>query len=302
VTPPAPVTVVIRRLLDADDRQRGRSRSVYLCARRAARPCLGSMGSFGGETAENYARYRRRYPDAIVDAIADLLRLDSGDVVIDLGCGTGLLTRPFARRVGMVLGVDPEADMLAVARRTTDEEVSPKLVWVLGSDADLPTIGKLVGDQAVGAVTVGQALHFMDYEKLFCHARPLLRVGGGIAVIANGTPLWQQASEWSRALRRALEEWFDTPMTAMCGTDRETQVRYAQALAATGYEVREVSQVNQDELSLEQVLGGVYSALSPDDLPAGSHEAFAEHVAGSLPTTTAFTEVVPVTALVGIAR
>jgi hypothetical protein len=38
------------------------------------------MGSFGGETAENYARYRRRYPDAIVDAIADLLRLDSGDV------------------------------------------------------------------------------------------------------------------------------------------------------------------------------------------------------------------------------
>jgi hypothetical protein len=54
--------------------------------------------------------------------------------------------------------------------------------------------------------------------------------------------------------------------------------------------------VNQDELSLEQVLGGVCSALSPDDLPAGSHEAFAEHVAGSLPTTTA------VTALVGIAR
>jgi hypothetical protein len=60
--------------------------------------------------------------------------------------------------------------------------------------------------------------------------------------------------------------------------------------------------VYQDELSLEQVLGGVYSALSPDDLPASSREAFAEHVTRSLPTTTAFTEEVPVTALIGIAR
>jgi trans-aconitate methyltransferase len=245
------------------------------------------MGSFGGETAENYAKYRRRYPDAMVDAVADLLRLDSGDAVIDLGCGTGLLTQPLARRAGIVVGVDPEADMLAVARRTTDEELSHKLLWVLGSDADL---------------TVGQALHFMDYEKMFRHAQPLLRVRGGIAVIANGTPLWQQASEWSRALRRALEEWFDTTMTAMCGTDRETQLRYAEALAATGYEVREVTHVYQDELSLEQVLGGVYSALPPDDLPASSREAFAEHVTRSLPTTISFTEEVPVTALIGIVR
>jgi ubiquinone/menaquinone biosynthesis C-methylase UbiE len=260
------------------------------------------MGSFGAETAEYYARYRRGYPDAVVDAVTDLLRLDSGDVVVDLGCGTGLLTRPFARRVGMVIGVDPEADMLAVARQRTEEELLPKLVWVLGSDADLPTIGKLVGDQRVGAVTVGQALHFMDYEKLFRDAWPFLRVGGGIAVIANGTPLWQQASEWSRALRRALEEWFDTTMTALCGTDRETQVLYAKALAASGYEVHEVTHVYQDELSLEQVLGGVYSALSPDDLPAGSREAFAEHVTRLLPTTTAFIEEVPVTALIGIAR
>jgi hypothetical protein len=88
-------------------------------------------------------------------------------------------------------------------------------------------------------------------------------------------------------------------MTAMCGTDRETQLRYAEALAATGYEVREVTRVYQDELSLEQVLGGVYSALPPD---ASSREAFAEHVTRSLPTTTSFTEEVPVTALIGIVR
>jgi len=72
----------------------------------------------------------------------------------------------------------------------------------------------------------------MDYGRVFRQARPRLRAGGGIAVIANGTPLWQQASQWSRALRGALEEWFGTTMTAMCGTDRDTQRVYAQALTA----------------------------------------------------------------------
>ena len=140
----------------------------------------------------------------------------------------------------------------------------------------------------------------MDYEKLFRRARPLLRLGGGIAVIANGTPLWQQASEWSRALRRALEEWFDTTMTALSGTDRDTQLRYVEALVAAGYEVREVTHGYQDELSLEQLLGGVYSALSPNDLRA-HRRAFAEHITRSLPNAASFTEVVPVTALIGIA-
>ena len=260
------------------------------------------MGSFGAETAKYYARYRRSYPDAIVDAVTDLLRLDSCDVVVDLGCGTGLLTRPFARRAGMVIGVDPEADMLAVARQSTENELIPKLVWMLGSDTDLPTIGRLVDDQREGAMAVGQALHFMDYEKLFGTARRFLRVGGGIAVIANGIPLLQQASEWSRALRRALEEWFDTKMTARCGTDRETQVRYKAAPAATAYQVREVTHVYQDDLSLEQLLGGLSSALSPDDLPDSRREALVEHITGLLPTTTPFIEEVPVTALIGIAR
>lgn len=260
------------------------------------------MGCFGGETAEYYARYRRGYPDAIVDAVADLLGLGPADVVIDLGCGTGLLSRPVARRVGMVVGVDPEPAMLAEARRTTGAELRAKLVWVLGSDADLPAIGALAGDRVTGAVTAGQALHFMDCQEVFCQARPLLRAGGGIAVIANGTPLWQQASAWSRALRGALEVWFGTTMTAMCGTDRDTQRVYSQALRAAGYEVREVTHEYRDELSLEQVLGGLYSALSPDDLPAGRREAFAEHVTRSLPTAEPFIEAVPVTALIAIMR
>ncbi len=258
-------------------------------------------GHFGAETAGYYARFRRGYPDAIVQTVVDLVGLTRNDVVIDLGCGTGLLTRAVARHAGLVVGVDPEPDMLAAARQGGDAELASKVIWMLGSDADVPTLGGLLGDRRAGALTIGQALHFMDYERLFRQARPLLRAGGGIAVIANGTPLWQQDRDWSRSLRAALEEWFQTTLSDMCGTDRATQARYSAALTAAGYQVHEAAYKYEDDLDLERVLGGLHSALSPHDLSADRRAAFADHVARALPNGVTFSETVPVTAVIGVA-
>ncbi|MGH9104288.1 MAG: class I SAM-dependent methyltransferase [Acidimicrobiales bacterium] len=259
-------------------------------------------GTFAGETAEYYARYRRGYPDAIVAAVIDRLGLGLDDAVIDLGCGTGLLTAAVARSVRLVIGADPEADMLVLARRQTEPGLSAKVVWVLGSDDDLPALANLVGEGTVGAVTVGQALYFMDYEQLFARARPLLRPGGGVAVIANGTPIWQQDTEWSHCLRTALDTWFHKTSTATCGTDRATQARYAGALTAGGYQVYEVVEQYEADLTIDEVLGGLYSALSPDDVPQDRRDAFAEHITSALPELTSYIETVRVDALIGVAH
>lgn len=70
--------------------------------------------------ASYYAKYRRGYPPAAVDAIAEAFTLTVDDLVVDLGCGTGQLTVPLAARVGAVVGMDPEPDMLMLARRTAE--------------------------------------------------------------------------------------------------------------------------------------------------------------------------------------
>ena len=145
-------------------------------------------GAFGGDTAEYYARFRRGYPEAIIDEVVNRLVLGTADTVIDLGCGTGLLTRPFAQRVRMVVGVDPEPAMLAEAQRGTGHDLRSRVAWMLGSDADINMFRRLLGDGSVGAITIGQAPHFMDHKRFFREARPLLRAGGGIAVVDNGTP------------------------------------------------------------------------------------------------------------------
>jgi ubiquinone/menaquinone biosynthesis C-methylase UbiE len=58
------------------------------------------------------------------DAYLGLLDIAAGERVLDVGCGSGVVTREVARRVGSggrVVGVDPSQALLAVARRLARE-------------------------------------------------------------------------------------------------------------------------------------------------------------------------------------
>lgn len=228
---------------------------------------LGGMTAlgFGGEVAELYQRYRRGYPDEAIDALAHTFHLGADDVVLDVGCGTGQLTLPLARRVRAVIGLDPEADMLVQARAVAGDQRN--VLWALGSDRDVPAIAQVAGPLA--AVTVAQALHWMDHEELFRTVRPLLRPGGGIAVVTNGVPVWLQDTTWSSALRGFLQQWLGTSLTAACGTDERSQQAYRRSLAAAGYVVDDTSVLYSDPLTFEELVGGVLSALPVDQLPIG---------------------------------
>lgn len=68
--------------------------------------------------------------------VLDAARVAEGDRVLDIACGTGVLARDAANRVGLegeVVGVDPNVGMLAVA-----QELSDGIDWREGVAEDLP--------------------------------------------------------------------------------------------------------------------------------------------------------------------
>jgi ubiquinone/menaquinone biosynthesis C-methylase UbiE len=255
---------------------------------------------FRGEVVDFYHRYRRGYPRAVIDSLVDTFGLGADDVVVDVGCGTGQLTVPLAARVRAAVGVDPEPDMLACARRAGAEQGVANVSWMVGADTDLPALGALLGDRSLAAVTIGQALHWMNHDELFRAASTLVRRGGGVAVVTNGAPLWQQDSAWSHALCGYLEQWLGVQLIRTCGTDEASQQRYRDSLAAAGFQVRGTSVDYEATLDLDQIVGGVYSALSGNQLPApADRPQFAARLHSALAPHAPFAEHVHVAVLTG---
>ncbi|MEV6603082.1 methyltransferase domain-containing protein [Kutzneria sp. NPDC051319] len=258
---------------------------------------------FRGDVVDFYHRFRRGYPPEVIDSLTDAFRLTTDDIVVDLGCGTGQLTLPIAQRVRSVVAIDTEPDMLVRARLAAREQEVTNVSWMLGADTDMPTLGAVIGHRNLSAVTIGQALHWMNPEKLFRAMVPFFRSGGGVSVVTNGTPLWLQDTAWSQALRGYLERWLGSELTRTCGTDDPSQLPYRDGLTTAGYDVAATTVDYTDELSAEQIVGGVYSALPVDRLPTPEQrQHFADRLRDVLQPHRPFTEEVRVRILVGRVR
>lgn len=120
--------------------------------------------------AETYDRHRPRPPDAILEWLCRYARVERPALVVDLGCGTGLSTRAWSGRAERVVGVEPNAAMLAAADPAPGVEFREAFAQSTGLD-----------DGCADIVTCSQSLHWMDPEPTLAEAARILRPGGVFA-------------------------------------------------------------------------------------------------------------------------
>ena len=123
--------------------------------------------------------------------------------IIDLGCGTGVLTRELAAVDGRrVIGVDPAPAMLAVACRQQGAE---RVHWVEG---DVSALGAPAADLVVMTGNVAQVfLHDAEWTATLRSIRAALRPGGHLAFESRNP----DAQAWERWNRDATYERIDSP-------------------------------------------------------------------------------------------
>ncbi|MEU4679767.1 class I SAM-dependent methyltransferase [Micromonospora sp. NPDC023737] len=129
--------------------------------------------SFGAAAAE-YDRFRPHYPEpALRWALEGLAGAPVR--VVDLGAGTGILTRGVLRLGHEVVPVEPDPGMRAQLDATT-----PGTTALAGSAEAVP-----LPDGAADAVLVGQAYHWFDRDRAHAEIARLLRPGGIFAPVWN---------------------------------------------------------------------------------------------------------------------
>ncbi len=129
-----------------------------------------NAASFGA-VAATYDRARPSYP---VEAVRWLLPPDARDVV-DLGAGTGKLTRELDDLGLRVTWVDPSSGMLEQLHQR-----SPHLRAVVGSAERIP-----LPDSCADAVLVAQAWHWVDPIAAVPEVARILRPGGRLGLVWN---------------------------------------------------------------------------------------------------------------------
>ncbi len=177
-----------------------------------------------------YAGYRPAYDDAALRYLVD--RFDLADArVLDLGCGAGQIAVPLAPRVGEVVGMDPNEEMLRHARERAAATGVENVEWVVGSDADLGDDGDAAGgdgDAAVGdahvrvgpggdaivagpfgLTTIGRAFHRMDQRRTLSRLATVTESGGGVALLGDAEWLTRGRKDWQDDVYAVAERYVD---------------------------------------------------------------------------------------------
>lgn len=129
--------------------------------------------------AEAYDAVRPGTPEALLDLLCQYARVERPRLVVDLGCGTGLSTEPWAARAERVVGVEPLPEMLAVARGRLPPNV--ELVEAFAHETGLP-------DASADVVVCVQSFHWMDPVPTLREVARILRPGGVFAAVDYDGP------------------------------------------------------------------------------------------------------------------
>ncbi len=130
-----------------------------------------------GSNADAYERTRPLYPEEAVRWVVG----DDPRRILDLGAGTGKLTRSLVALGHDVIAVEPSSEMIGQLRLAL-----PGVEALEGAAERIP-----IPPGRVDVVTVGQAFHWFDAELALPEIARVLRPGGTIGLLWN---LWDEES------------------------------------------------------------------------------------------------------------
>ncbi|MFJ3957746.1 class I SAM-dependent methyltransferase [Arthrobacter sp. NPDC090010] len=129
--------------------------------------------------------------------------------VLDLGCGTGILTITFGAPGRRVVGIDPSPAMLAFARNRRGSE---RVDWILGDSRSIPPGAH---DVAIMSGNVAQHIPDAEWPRTLADLHASLRPGGVLA-FESRNPGPREWKSWTSAApseretpHGTLREWFE---------------------------------------------------------------------------------------------
>lgn len=159
----------------------------------------------GADWLEREGRAELERPEIVIQA----MNLRDGDVVADIGAGTGFYSRRLARAVaptGKVYAEDIQPEMLERLKKSAADEGIANIIPVLGTETD-PNLPK----QAMDWILLVDVYHeFQDPQPMLAKIRESLKPNGRVALVeyrAEGDSAVHISPEHRMTVEQVLAEW-----------------------------------------------------------------------------------------------
>lgn len=157
----------------------------------------GRDGEVFNEVAEAYDRYRPAYPDALIDQACEVGGLRPGAAVLEIGCGTGQLTRSLLARGLRVTAIEPGERLIARARDRLRHAGEAEFVNRRFEEALLP-------QAHYSAAFSASAIHWVDPDVSWRRIAAALVDGGTLALLSYFGLQEPRSAGDQEALRAAM--------------------------------------------------------------------------------------------------
>ncbi len=127
------------------------------------------------KVVDAYAKYRRDYPEKVYDLIHSFCS-DKEAAVLDVGCGTGIVTNHLALYYKQVIGTDKEEGMIQAAKKSAYKNTTYIKV---------PTEALPFETGTFDLVTVASAYHWFDYDLAGKEIYRVLKPEGKLCVFQS---------------------------------------------------------------------------------------------------------------------
>jgi ubiquinone/menaquinone biosynthesis C-methylase UbiE len=157
-----------------------------------------SYGPTFDTIAVEYDRNRPGYPDDLIDRACAAGGLTAGDRVLEIGCGTGQLTRSLVARGLHITAVEPGANLIALAKRSL--RGPGEVEFVKDRFEDAPVDGEFA------AAFCASAFHWIDPDVSWAKVARSLKPGGVLALMSHSSLRDERVATDDDALMAVLTE------------------------------------------------------------------------------------------------